>query len=404
MVAQSNIKTASGKSQDVMDIQDILTANASKIGVTITTPIGNSKTGQSDGYLGGRTSNALEQLVLLAQIHGNVVEGDRNSGFDTRNKDLVGKYLKDTGVDEATVSKMMTALEAVTAGKPSLMAKHYSTGQVDVASLKVPEIKVADVAPVASPTEIKDGFNNASGVETTPAPEPKPAGKEVTVTRAEYLQLKSSIDNNDAVTDGDKLKVKGYEVAFAKYNEESDLGKAAAEFKTAESNWYNRSETRAALEETRDRIENDPVLQKQFEDLEKEPVEVVVNGEPCTYSKAELDERYGARFNDGWATAGDKVDVVALRAAVDAKLESINPDYKLAKDTERQLDGFSFRVEREFKDAKAVLIAEEAKVNDPEFQLAVFIPDVVPASPTAEQAPAVAASGSPAVQLGKLGG
>lgn len=398
----SQIKKASAFSQDVKNIQDVLTGNAEKLGVSIATPIGNDKTGQSDGKLGQRTSNALEQLVMLAREYAKQQKPDNpllKQGADNKlgtqpnaNMQFVEDYLKNRGLSAADVSKMMTSLETVSAkdgNKPSLLDRHYTTGQVS--EVKLPEVK-KDPAPVvgAPPAPVKTDFNKVA----PPAPAPvvaAPPVVKVKVTLDEYEELRDKIKGGEVVSDADKVKAKAFETALDTYKKGGDYAKASASFDAAKLARDTGDQTKEALEATKTRIEHDPKIQAGFKELEKKDVTVNVDGQDYTYSKAALDKEYGMRWNDS--------DLVTkIRNAVDAKLEGMNADYKAYHEADRQLDGFDNRLNKNYNDAYWAFDAQKKKVEASGFALDVTLP-AKGASQPAEVSPAPASVTPPVTAL-----
>lgn len=136
----AEIRQSNGR---VAEIQRPLIENRDLIGLTIgSNKIGNSK--GADDILERGTRQALEQLIMLAQIHAKVPTAQITRDYSQANMDRVEKYLQDRKVDGAAIQGLLTNIHALKNDKDgaglSLFDQTYTQfAQItNVATLKLP--------------------------------------------------------------------------------------------------------------------------------------------------------------------------------------------------------------------------------------------------------------------------
>jgi hypothetical protein len=137
----SDIRQANGL---VAALQQPLIDNRAKIGLTVAAhEIGNAK-GQADDLFEKGTRRAVEQLVLLAQVHAKTPTENITRELTDKNIQLIANYLDARKVSDTDQNKIITSIHALKDDKNaqgvSLLDQVYTQykGQTNIAALKVP--------------------------------------------------------------------------------------------------------------------------------------------------------------------------------------------------------------------------------------------------------------------------
>lgn len=120
-------------------VRDTLLAEREKLGLS--TPAAQIGTRGSSGAIDSGMSSALEQLVLLAQLHAGRNEDDITRGYSDGTISLVRQYMADRGVDTNTIDKFtgsIQALDTPSQGQTkSTFDQQYQAGAADLTMLKI---------------------------------------------------------------------------------------------------------------------------------------------------------------------------------------------------------------------------------------------------------------------------
>lgn len=399
-------KPVSAYSADLEQLQDALTSNLERLGIsTDGQHLGNLKTGKSDGLLGERTSRALEKLVLLAQIDAGVKPEAAKSEFTQENLTHIETYLKKHGVEPSDISKITSNLAAVNAprgeGKPSLLAAHFTTGQVDVKTLKVPEVKPATAtSPSPAPTTLTNTFAGNAGpantattespqAQATTTPPAPPKGRTIEMSFDEYERIKKKIDSGKLVSVEDRAAANAFEKAYAQLKDSNGYNKVKKEYDEALDMQRHPGKFREQMKAELATLEHKVQDKIDLFENKKMTVTVEIDGKKQTFenvSKAELDAEYGMRWNDG--------DVArAVRKAVDAEIEKLKDadptfrkDEAAAKALDTRIDNYYTDVQARVTDlGSTVRRLERDMEHDP---IKVFVPDPAPKPSPAVTTPA----------------
>ncbi|MBK9585871.1 MAG: hypothetical protein KA099_09440 [Alphaproteobacteria bacterium] len=121
------------------NLRNVLLAERERLGITV------SRDGigapSSSGPINAGMSEALEQLVLLAQLHAGRTEDNTTRGYSEANIALVRQYMKDRGVGQDRndlFTGTIQALDTVTSGQQkSVFDQQYVMGGTDLALFRM---------------------------------------------------------------------------------------------------------------------------------------------------------------------------------------------------------------------------------------------------------------------------
>ncbi len=159
------------------NLRNVLLAERERLGISV--PAAQIGAKDSTDPINTGMSDALEQLVLLAQLHARRSDDNITRGYTEANISLVRQYMKDRGVNMNQVDLFtgtVQALDTQAPGQPkSLFDQQYSMGGTDLTIFRRENEALlrgtASTGAVAAPRPLTALFQQA-GSSTTPSPAP----------------------------------------------------------------------------------------------------------------------------------------------------------------------------------------------------------------------------------------
>jgi len=159
------------------NLRNVLLAERERLGISV--PAAQIGAKDSTDPINTGMSDALEQLVLLAQLHARRSDDNITRGYTEANISLIRQYMKDRGVNMNQVDLFtgtVQALDTQAPGQPkSLFDQQYSMGGTDLTIFRRENEALlrgtASTGAVAAPRPLTALFQQA-GSSTTPSPAP----------------------------------------------------------------------------------------------------------------------------------------------------------------------------------------------------------------------------------------
>ncbi len=164
------------------NLRNVLLAERERLGIN--TPAAQIGARDSTGPINAGMSEALEQLVLLAQLHAGRTEDNTTRGYSEANIALVRQYMKDRGVGQDKndlFTGTIQALDTVASGQQkSVFDQQYVMGGTDLALFRMQNEALlrgtSKTAAVPAARPLTALFQQA-GSGQAPAPAAQPAAQ-----------------------------------------------------------------------------------------------------------------------------------------------------------------------------------------------------------------------------------
>ncbi len=379
------------EADNLKTVRDTLLAEREKLGIRV--PASQIGTSGSSAPIDTGMSSALEQLVMLAQLHARRSEGDITRGYSEGTINLVRQYMADRGVAVETIDRFTTSIQALDTITPPLTKstfdQQYRPGATDLTMFKLDSQQLlagtqrgTTIPPAGAlrQTFTGTGANGEGGTtsgQTAERPATIPTTGDQTPTRS--LQVSYSYDDITAIR---AKSVRSVEETAALDVWQTSWNRYAGE--QGYNTIYNARQEAKAAYDNRVSSRNDMITQRTglmeqnetlLTSLKDRELTLRVDGQTYRMSWNQV------QADVGWVEWNDSDFQTKLRTAANRALEGLKESEGYnARTTE--ITGLSRRIASHFTDTYQALQTSQraldtawGNIRDDKIQLTLNVPD-----------------------------
>lgn len=375
------------EADNLKTVRDTLLAERERLGIRV--PAGQIGTSGSTAPIDAGMSHALEQLVMLAQLHSGRSEGDITRGYSEGTINLVRQYMADRGVPVESIDRFtasIQALDTVAQGQTkSTFDQQYRPGATDLTMFKLDSQQL--LAGTQRGTTIPPAGalrQNFATQTTTPDPATTTVERATPTTVEPEVPTRSvrvsySYDDISAIRDKSVRSVEetaaleAWQASWNRYAGQqgySPIYNAREEAKAAYDNRFNSQ--REMITQRTGLMEQNETLLTGLKDRQ---LTLRIDGQTYRMSWNEVQAEVG------WAEWNDSDFQTKLRNAANRALEGLKESEGYnARTTE--IAGLNRRISTHFSDTyQALQTAQRAldtawgNIRDDKIQITLNVPD-----------------------------
>lgn len=372
------------EADNLKTVRDTLLAERERLGIRV--PAGQIGTSGSSAPIDAGMSGALEQLVMLAQLHAGRSENDITRGYSEGTINLVRQYMGDRGVSVETIDRFTTSIQALDTIAPPLAKstfdQQYRPGATDLTMFKLDSAQLLSgtqrgtTIPLAG--TLRQTFAG-TGATTTPDPAAVvPATRTEPEVPTRSVQVSYSYDDIRAIRDRSVKSVEetaaleAWETNWNRYAGQQGYNPIYNARQEAKEAYDNRFTTRNEM--ISQRTELTQQNQTLLTSLQDRTLTLRVDGQTYRMSWNEVQAEVGWDFLD---SDFEK----KLRNAANRALEGLKESEGYnARTTE--ISGLNTRIATHFSDTyQALQTAQRAldtawgNIRDDKIQITLNVPD-----------------------------
>lgn len=373
------------EADNLKTVRDTLLAERERLGIRV--PAGQIGTSGSSAPIDAGMSSALEQLVMLAQLHARRSEGDITRGYSEGTINLVRQYMADRGVPVESIDRFtasIQALDTVAQGQTkSTFDQQYRPGATDLTMFKLDSQQLlagtqrgTTIPPAGALRQTFEG----TGATATPGPTtvaPATTAQPEIPTRS--VRVSYSYDDINAIRDKSVRSVEetaaldAWQTSWNRYAGQQGYNTIYNARQTAKEAYDNRlNSQREMITQRTGLMEQNETLLTGLKDRE---LTLRIDGQTYRMSWNQV------QADVGWAEWNDSDFQTKLRNAANRALEGLKESEGYnARTTE--ITDLNRRISTHFSDTYQALQTSQraldtawGNIRDDKIQLTLTVPD-----------------------------
>lgn len=374
------------EADNLKTVRDTLLAERERLGIRV--PAAQIGTRGSSSPIDAGMSHALEQLVMLAQLHSGRSEGDITRGYSEGTINLVRQYMADRGVPVESIDRFtasIQALDTVAQGQTkSTFDQQYRPGATDLTLFKLDSQQLLAGTQRGTTIPPAGALRQNFATQTTPDPAVTPVERATPTTTEPAVPTRSvqvSYSYNDINTIRDKgvrsveetAALEAWQASWNRYAGQQGYTPLYTARETAKAAYDNRFTTRGEMIERRDGLmqENQTLLTG----LKDRTLTLRVDGQTYRMSWNEVQAEVG--MADWFESDFEKNLRNAANRALEGLKESEGYNARATQITtlNRDIGNHFYNTRQAYDTAQRALDTAWGNIRDDRIQLTLTVPD-----------------------------